>query len=49
MKRILIGYISNTKGSGLDNYIYNLVDVLKTEDMQIDLLSSAIDKELEEK
>lgn len=49
MKRILIGYISNTKGSGLDNYIYNLVDVLKKEDVQIDLLSSAIDKELKEK
>lgn len=49
MKRILIGYISNTKGSGLDNYIYNLVDILKTEAVQIDLLSSAIDKELEEK
>lgn len=49
MKKILIGYISNTKGSGLDNYIFQLVDVLKREDVQIDLLSSAIDEDLKEK
>lgn len=49
MKKILIGYISNTKGSGLDNYIFQLVDVLKREEVQIDLLSSAIDEELKEK
>lgn len=49
MKKILIGYISNTKGSGLDNYIYHLVDILKGEDVQIDLLSSAIDQELKDK
>lgn len=49
MKKILIGYISNVKGSGLDNYIYQLVDLLKGEDVQIDLLSSAIDQELNDK
>ncbi len=49
MKKILIGYIANTKGSGLDNYIYHLVDILKKEDVQIDLLSSAIDQELKDK
>lgn len=37
MKKILIGYIANTKGSGLDNYIYHLVDILKKEDVQIDV------------
>ena len=49
MKKILIGFISNTKVCGLDNYIFQLVDVLKREEVQIDLLSSAIDEELKEK
>lgn len=51
-RRILAGYISNIPGSGLDNYLFGLLELLtkksgeKEPDVAIDLLSSEIDQPL---
>lgn len=47
-KRILIGYFTPSKSSGINNYLYNVLDALKDEEIEIDALTSEYSVELEE-
>ena len=48
MKRILIGYVTNLKTSGINKYLMNVIESLKEEDIQIDFLTRDYSKQLEE-
>lgn len=48
MKKILIGYIISSNNSGINRYLYNLMDVIK-DDFEIEVLTSDYSKELERK
>ena len=47
MKRILIGYLIDGKNSGIDSYILNVLQQIKTEEVCIDCLTNHIDPELQ--
>lgn len=46
MKRIIIGYLIDGRNSGIDNYILNVIDQLKNDNVQIDCLTNHIDYDL---
>lgn len=46
MKKILIGYLIDGKNSGIDNYILNIIDQIKNDNVKIDCLTNHIDNEL---
>lgn len=46
MKKILIGYLIDGKNSGIDNYILNVIDQIKNDNVKIDCLTNHIDNEL---
>lgn len=46
MKKILLGFIMDGHGGGVDNYLLNFVDAVWQEGVQIDLLTNKADTEL---
>ena len=46
-KKILIGYITGLKNGGINKYLLNVVNALKDEECQIDMLTSCYTEELE--
>ncbi len=49
MKRILIGYLIDGKNSGIDNYILNVIDQIKNDNVKIDCLTNHIDIDLKKR
>lgn len=47
-KKILIGYFTPSKSSGINNYLYNVLDALRDNNMVIDALTCEYSVELEE-
>lgn len=47
MKRIIIGYLIDGKNSGIDSYIINVIQQIKTNEIIIDCLTNHIDGELQ--
>lgn len=45
-EKILIGYLIDGKNSGIDNYILNIIDQIKNDNVKIDCLTNHIDNEL---
>lgn len=48
MKRVLVGYVIGSNMCGIDTYLFNLLEMLKDEDYQFDLLTNEINDRLEE-
>lgn len=48
MRRLLFGYSNCTFKNGIDKYLLNVINALKNEDVEIDLLTSCYSKEFEE-
>lgn len=46
MKKILIGYVTDGRNSGIDNYIINVIGQIKDNDVKIDCLTNHIDPEM---
>lgn len=43
MKKIIVGYLTDLKGSGIDKYLLNFLETVHDENVQIDFLSSCYD------
>lgn len=49
MKRIVIGYLIDGKNSGIDNYILNVINQIKDDNIKIDCLTNKIDSQLKKR
>lgn len=47
MRKVLAGFIMDGHGGGVDNYLLNFLENVHTQDIEVDLLTNNIDKELE--
>lgn len=47
-QKILVGFVMDGKGGGIDKYLLNFLDNVWNEELQIDFLSNETDKELEQ-
>ena len=48
VRRILVGFIMDGKGGGVDRYLLNFLEAVYEEDVQIDFLTDGVHDELEE-
>lgn len=47
MKKMLVGFIMDGHGGGVDHYLLNFLDNVASEDLQIDFLTNEVDQKLE--
>lgn len=47
MKKILVGFIMDGHGGGVDNYLLNFLKNVNSNDVQIDFLTNKIDARLQ--
>lgn len=49
MKKILLGFIMDGRSGGLDTYLLHFIDAVRSEELQIDLLTNRADPELKKR